>query len=80
MHYSTYLGGEAADQGLSIAVDSSGSAYVAGTTLSTVFPTVTPYQGALYGSRDAFIAKLNPAGDALLYATYFGGSGDESED
>jgi hypothetical protein len=76
--YSTYLGGAGDDSGNAIAVDASGNAYVAGQTLSTNFPTVGPYQGAHGGgSVDAFVTKLNPAGSALIYSTYLGGSGDD---
>jgi hypothetical protein len=73
--YSTYLGGSAFDLGFGIAVDSSGSAYVTGWTNSTDFPTMNPLQPANGGSDDAFVAKLNPAGSALVYSTYLGGSG-----
>src|SRR5262249_48103130 len=76
--YSTYLGGSAADQGFGIAVDGAGNTYVTGTTLSTNFP-VTPgaVQLAKNGGEDAFIAKLNAAGSALVYATYLGASKDD---
>ena len=78
--YSTYLGGSGAEVGYSIAVDSSANAYVTGETLSNDFP-VTP--GAFQttciscrnGNNDAFVAKLNPSGSALVYSTYLGGSG-----
>ena len=43
--YSTYLGGSGDNDGLGIAVDSSGSAYVAGQTSSPNFPTQDPFQG-----------------------------------
>jgi Bacterial Ig-like domain (group 3)/Beta-propeller repeat len=72
--YSTYVGGSGADQGNGIAVDSAGSAYVTGWTTSTDFPTKNPLQPSYGGSGDAFVAKLNPAGSALLYSTYLGGS------
>ncbi|WP_165280015.1 DUF7507 domain-containing protein [Paenibacillus protaetiae] len=78
--YSTYLGGSDSDTGSSIAVDSAGNAYVAGSARSSNFP-VTPgaFQANLRGEADAFVAKLNPAGTALLYSTYLGGSAlDES--
>jgi hypothetical protein len=76
--YSTYHGGAGTDQGWDIAVDSSGSAYVAGYTTSTDFPTANPYQ-PVYGGGfyDAFITKLNPAGNALVYSTYYGGAGND---
>jgi hypothetical protein len=74
--YSTYLGGSYADQGNGIAVDSSGNAYVIGTTSSTNFPTAKPIQ-ATCGTEcadDAFVAKVNAVGSALVYSTYLGGS------
>jgi uncharacterized repeat protein (TIGR01451 family) len=76
--YATYLGGTGDDRGTGIAVNSSGAAYVTGFTSSTNFPTVTPLQISNGGGFDAFVAKLNPAGTALLYSTYLGGSGNES--
>ncbi len=78
MIYSTFLGGSSADQGRGIAVDSSGNAYVVGLTSSTNFPTMNALQPANSGgSVDAFVAKLNPAGSALVYSTYLGGSGED---
>jgi len=73
--YSTYLGGSDADRGYGIAVDSSGNAYITGQTSSTNFPTVGPLQATNSGNYDAFVAKLNAAGSALVYSTYLGGSG-----
>ena len=75
--YSTYLGGSADDASGSIAVDTSGNAYVTGRTDSTDFPTASPIQSANAGSSDAFVTKLNAAGSALVYSTYLGGSGAE---
>ena len=72
--YSTFLGGSGADQGLGIAVDSSGNAYVTGFTQSSDFPTQAAIQGTYGGVQDGFVAALNPQGTALLYSTYLGGS------
>ena len=73
--YSTYLGGSGGDSGQGVAVDSSGNAYVAGFTLSTDFPTASPSQATNAGSADAFVAKYNTGGTALVYSTYLGGAG-----
>jgi hypothetical protein len=72
--YSTYLGGTKDDYGGGIAVDNSGAAHVAGSTLSTDFPTANPVQAASAGDSDVFVAKLNPSGSSLEYSTYLGGS------
>jgi hypothetical protein len=72
--YATYLGGSMADAGNAIAVDSTGNIYVAGNTTSTDFPTANPMQPAYGGgTSNAFVAKLDPTGSTLLYATYLGG-------
>jgi hypothetical protein len=74
--YSTFLGGGDED-GLGIALDCSGNAYVTGATFSTNFPTAHPFQASLAGGEDAFVSKLNASGSALVYSTYLGGSGDD---
>jgi len=76
--YSTYLGGSAEDEAYAIAVDGSGEAYVAGETNSNDFPMQNPQQATMAGVDDAFVAKLNAGGNALVYSTYLGGS-DEDE-
>jgi len=75
--YSTYLGGSIDDIGLGIAVDGAGSAYVTGLTNSSNFPTATPFDGSLNGTQDAFLTKLSPAGNSLVYSTYLGGDGTD---
>jgi uncharacterized repeat protein (TIGR01451 family) len=76
--YSTYLGGSGVDSGSAIAVDGAGNAYLAGDTLSTNFPLQNALQGAKAGGMDAFVARLDSSGGALVYSTYLGGSGDDT--
>jgi hypothetical protein len=77
--YSTYLGGASNDQGLGVAVDALGNAYVTGSTISSDFPiSATAAQPTRHGVTDVFVAKLDPTGTTLLYSTYLGGSGDEA--
>jgi hypothetical protein len=71
--YSTYLGGRAEDQGLSIAVDKVGNAIVGGRTDSTDFPIRKAAQPALGGSIDGFATKLRRNG-TLTWSTFLGGS------
>src|SRR5262249_6894955 len=66
LSYSTYLGGFDNDWAYAIAVDGSGSAYVAGHTLSTDFPTEHPYQTD-QPDQDVFVTKLSPTGNSLVY-------------
>jgi hypothetical protein len=74
--YSTYLGGSSFDIGLGIAVDSTGNAYVVGTTNSGDFPTTSgafqpSYGGGLF---DAFVTKVNSSGTGLIYSSFLGGN------
>ena len=75
--YATFIGGTGDDRAYGIDIDSTGAAYVVGSTTSTNFPLAAPLQSTVGGLRDAFILKLNPAGNALVYSTYFGGSGSD---
>lgn len=73
--YSTFLGAVGFDRGHAIAVDAAGNAYVLGETEAAAFPiTAGVVQDTLSGTQDAFIAKINPAGSALVWATFLGGS------
>ena len=79
--YTGYIGGEDDDQGNGIAVDSTGAAYVTGYTSSSeaTFPVVggpdLTFNG---GNSDAFVAKVNSDGTALIYSGYIGGNDDDA--
>ena len=76
--YSTFVGGDGQDIGTGIAVDSTGAAYVSGSTTSKVFPTSNAFQAKNAGASDGFVFKLAPAGNTLVFSTFLGGSGDET--
>lgn len=79
--YSSYLGGPfgavGGDIGYGIAVDSSGNAYVAGTTNSRSFPTTAGafLTSGLCGLPYGFVTKMNAGGSGLVYSTYLGPTG-----
>jgi len=74
--YAGYIGGASVEDGYGIAVDGAGNAYVTGTTQSdqTTFPVVRGPDVTFNGITDAFVAKVNAAGTALLFAGYIGGA------
>jgi len=86
LDYSTFLGGADADIGYGIAVNASGSAYITAVTFlpgdssDPTFPTtpdafqISPASPA----NEAFFAKLNPTGSALVYSTFLGGTAPEA--
>ncbi len=73
--YSTYLGGSDNDAATSIAVDSSGNAYITGYAYSTDFPVTSgAYETVTVAhSATVFVTKLDAAGSGLVYSTYLGG-------
>lgn len=77
LEVSTRLGRDTAP--LEIAVDATSQAIVAGYVLGPGLPTVNAVQAAFQGGgSDGFVAKLDPAGSALVYSTYLGGSSGDS--
>lgn len=73
LSYSTYIGGDSTDTGLSVAADGSGRAYIAGQSLSdeTSFPLENAIQQTQIENL-GFVTKLNATGDDVLYSTFLG--------
>jgi hypothetical protein len=75
--YATYLGGTLGERIGHITVDAGGNVYATGYTFSLDFPVTT---GATQsGSSDLFVTRLNAAGNAIIFSTYLGGAGAESD-
>lgn len=69
VNYVTYLGGSYADGVAGIAVNSTASAYVAGTTSSPDFPVTSTSLGTpTTSSGCAFVTKFNPSGTAIEFS------------
>ena len=79
--FCTYLGGSDYDEGDAIVADGVHNVYIGGITASVNFPGTLghaqPVNKALAGRTNAFIAKLNAAGTAIVFATYLGGGGSD---
>ena len=75
--FSTYLGGTGDEIGRAVALDGANppNIYIYGETNSNNFPVVGGPQSTIGGGTDAFIAKLNPNGNQILYSSYHGGDG-----
>jgi len=78
--YFTYIGGSLADTAAGIAIDTSGDAFITGSTVSPDFPTSTGVFQPTYGggNDDAFVTELDPTGATLIYSTYLGGSNTDN--
>lgn len=78
--WATYLGGLSADMAYGIDTDAHGFAYISGSTASPDIPTPGGFDFGFNqghgGSHDPYVAKFSPGGD-LVWATYFGGSGQD---
>ena len=92
MKWATYFGGSADDNehvgsvfyvNATINTDAAGNIFVAGRTRSQNLPVVNPGGGAYFqgmtggGTSDLYILKFN-SNDSLVWATYYGGSGEET--
>ncbi|MFB3825757.1 MAG: SBBP repeat-containing protein [Bryobacteraceae bacterium] len=82
LSYSTLVGGSGLDAVTSVKFGPDGMVYATGYITTTDSPTLGgPFQDALAGGTDVFVAKLDPtaSGDAsLVYFTYIGGKGDDA--
>jgi hypothetical protein len=80
LQYGVVLRGSAVESVSSVVVDSTGSAYIAGSTTSIDFPATIGAFSSTYagGFNDAFIAKVSPNGSTLIYVTYLGGNDQDS--
>ncbi len=74
---STLFGGSFGDYGSSVAVDATGNVYVAGIATSPDLPMAGAIQPQPGGLVDAYVAKIDPSGNRLVYSTYLGGIGIE---
>jgi hypothetical protein len=75
--YSTFLEGMSYDEGIAIAVDTAGNAYVVGWTSSNNFPVTPGAYDTTFHFDDIFVTKFTPDGSSLLYSTRIGSSGDD---
>ncbi len=73
--YSTYLGGTATEMLPAIAVDLAQSIYLTGATTSTDFPVTDTSKYKTGATSNVFVAKFDPTGATLVFATYLGGTG-----
>ena len=72
--YADYIGGNSEDYGAALVLDASDEVYLTGSTTSSNFPLVSPYQNQQPGPYTGFLSKISADGSKLLYSTYFGGS------
>lgn len=76
--FATFFGGSDYDAAKAVAVDAGGNIWLAGVTQSTDLVRVNAIQQTIGGDNDAFVARLNANGSALLFSTYLGGDGSDS--
>lgn len=79
LQYATYLGGFGQDLALTVGVNLSGAAYVAGQTVASNFPTTAGAIRSTFagGISDCFISVISPDGSTLQFSTYYGGNGTD---
>ena len=79
LDYSTYLGGSTSEFAGGIAVDATGEAFVDGQTASSDFPTTAGAFQTANSGASAFLTKLKPDGSGLLFSTFLGAAGINSQ-
>ncbi|MFX0064538.1 MAG: SBBP repeat-containing protein [Candidatus Hermodarchaeota archaeon] len=73
--FSTYLGGNGRDYGISVDVNATGNIAIVGETISSDFPTTgNVFQNTSGGACDVFVMEFSNDGQTLLFSTYLGGS------
>ena len=76
LQYATYFGGKASEGNCRIAVDNEGNMILFGGTSSSNLRLVNPIRNIKARRSDTFLAKINPAGNDLVFSTYLGGNTD----
>ena len=76
IQWATYYGGSSGDSGRNVTFDPWGNVIFSGTTFSSDFPLLNPFQSSMADFLDAFIVKLDSTG-VLFWATYYGGTGND---
>lgn len=79
--YASFFGGYGEESIVDMAVDDSGALVITGYTGGNLPVTEGAYQTIFGGGNvDAFVAKIDPTAETqLLYSTYLGGSGNDTE-
>jgi Beta-propeller repeat/Abnormal spindle-like microcephaly-assoc'd, ASPM-SPD-2-Hydin len=75
--YADYIGGNGQDYAYALVLDGADDVYVTGSTASSDFPLVNPYQGTYPGAFNGFLTQVSAGGSSLLYSTYLGGNGSD---
>ncbi|MEI6312288.1 MAG: Ig-like domain-containing protein [Bacteroidota bacterium] len=75
--YSTYIGNAATDiQSKFLYVNAANEVFLVGQTNAGLTTTGTPFQASYGGGTyDGFLLKINAAGTAITYSTFYGGTG-----
>jgi hypothetical protein len=72
--FASYLGGSNSDYGHGVASDASGNVYLTGTVGSPDFPVPGGFDTSI-SNYDAYITKLTPTTDAIVWSSFLGGTG-----